>query len=660
GPIENLAVQTGDLISMIIGARDGNHGCDLTAIDFTLTTLGETPKSWNLSQDVSGEILAANPHADSQGNADVWHFYTEPESGASTGSVIPGGSLLAKWQTAADPAAKQQLAADVEKLLTSPPPADKATPDAQLYRELVSLGGPLFNGMLKARKEKSNSDKPALIAPPPPPEDPAAKSNPTPIWGLDPQLFGKHPNGSPIDSNSLCLQAPSILEIQLPADLAVGCELVATGALHPETAAEGSVQLQIVAGKPAGSAGLRPADTTTTQAAGQWTDDNRRTSFGAPILIHSGSQTAQRIERSFDAFRDLFPAALCYSKIVPVDEVVTLTLFYREDDHLIRLMLDDSQTADLNRLWDELHFIRRDPLTLVDAFLQLMEYATQDADPKVFEPLRKPIYENAAAFKQILLDSEPKHLEEVIRFAHRANRKPLPPDEDQKLRTLYQQLRSEELPHEDAIRYLIARILVSPGFLYRLENVQPGSVSTPVNDWELASRLSYFLWSTAPDAELRAAADNGTLHQPDVLAAQTRRLLADSKTRRLATEFACQWLHVYDFDSLDEKSETLFPEFRELRRDMYEETIRFFADLFQRDGSLLDIYEADHTFVNARLAKFYDIEGVAGDDWQRVDGLRNRGRGGILGLSSTLAKQSGASRTSPILRGNWISEVLLG
>jgi len=569
--------------------------------------------------------------------------------------VIPGGSLLAKWQTEADAAAKARLADEVGKLLSGPAPGEKGTPDAQLHRELVSLGGPLFNGMLKGRKGEKSAGK---TAPPPPTDEEAAK--PTLVWGLDPELFGKHPDGSPIDANSLCVLAPSALEVRLPADLAAGCELVATAELHPGSGDEGSVQLQIVSGKPAGEIGLKPADTTTTQAAGQWTDDNRRTSFGSPILVRAGSRTAKRIEQAFSDFRDLFPAALCYTKIVPVDEVVTLTLFYREDDHLIRLMLDEEQTARLNRLWEELHFISQDALTLVDAFQQLMEYATQDADPKVFEPLRKPINDRAAAFKQALLDAEPKQLEEVIRFARRAHRKPLGAEEEQKLRGLYRQLRTEELPHDETIRFLMARVLVSPGFLYRLENVQGGTAATRVDDWELASRLSYFLGSTAPDEELREAAAHGTLHQPEVLVQQTRRLLKDAKTRRLATEFACQWLHVYDFDTLDEKSETLFPEFKELRGEMYEETIRFFADLFQRDGSLLDLYQADHTFVNERLAKFYGIEGVSGAEWRRVDGLRQHGRGGILGLSSVLAKQSGASRTSPILRGNWISEVLMG
>jgi hypothetical protein len=119
-----------------------------------------------------------------------------------------------------------------------------------------------------------------------------------------------------------------------------------------------------------------------------------------------------------------------------------------------------------------------------------------------------------------------------------------------------------------------------------------------VNVWEVATRLSYFLWSSAPDPELRAVAASGKLRDPDVLAAQARRLLRDPRARRLATEFACAWLHIYDFDELGEKSERHFPTFTGLRGAMYEETIRFFTDLFQRDSSVLDILDADYTFLN--------------------------------------------------------------
>ncbi|MBL9124830.1 MAG: DUF1588 domain-containing protein, partial [Planctomycetaceae bacterium] len=134
----------------------------------------------------------------------------------------------------------------------------------------------------------------------------------------------------------------------------------------------------------------------------------------------------------------------------------------------------------------------------------------------------------------------------------------------------------------------------------------------------------------------------------------------DPRIRRLATEFACQWLHIYEFDTLDEKSGSHFPEFAELRGAMYEEAILFFADAFKHDGSVLSLFDADHTFVNDRLAQFYGIPDIAGPEWRRVDGVRQYGRGGLLALSATLAKQSGASRTSPILRGNWVSEFLLG
>ncbi|MCC2668816.1 MAG: hypothetical protein K0Q72_1287, partial [Armatimonadetes bacterium] len=277
-----------------------------------------------------------------------------------------------------------------------------------------------------------------------------------------------------------------------------------------------------------------------------------------------------------------------------------------------------------------------------------------------FEPLRKPIQDAAAAFEKTLLAAEPLHIERLVEFAARAYRRPLTPAEAAGLRNLYRQLRQEELPHEEAFRLTLARIFVAPAFLYRLEAAPPGNRAAPVTDWELANRLSYFLWSSQPDQPLRAAAASGTLRQPKVLVAQTQRMLKDARVRRLATEFACQWLHIYEFDTLDEKSEKQFPEFVSLRGDMYEEAIRYFTDLFQRDGSVLSVFDSDHTFVNERLAKFYGIPGVTGEEWRRVDGMRARGRGGLLGLSATLAKQSGASRTSPILRGNWVSEVLLG
>lgn len=464
-------------------------------------------------------------------------------------------------------------------------------------------------------------------------------------WGLDPALFGKWPDGSAVDAASLCVQAPFVLEMRLPASLVAGGEFVTTGALDSAMGGEGGVQLQVFTNRPYLRSGTLRSD--------------------LPVIVHENGAARKRIEAAFDEFRQMFPAALCYTKIVPVDEVVTLTLFYREDDALGRLLLDDTQKAKLDRMWDDLHFISQDALAQVDAFEQIWQFSTQDGPDaphgdKRLEPLREPINQRAAAFKQRLIDAQPRQLDAVLEFAEGAYRRPLAEAEKNELRGLYHRLRQEEMPHDEAIRLLLARVLVAPAFLYRLENAPAGASAGPVSDWELASRLSYFLWSSAPDAELRAAAANGKLHQPPVLAEQTRRMLRDSRVRRLATEFACEWLHIHDFQSLDEKSERHFPTFASLRGPMYEEAIRFFTDAFQKDESVLALFDTDHTFLNESLARHYGIPGVTGAEWRRVEGVKKYGRGGILGLSATLAKESGASRTSPILRGDWVSEVLLG
>lgn len=651
-PVENLIVQPEDVISLLIGPRDGNHSCDLTAVDLTLTSTVDKGRVWDLARDVSPNVQAANPHADQFGNEGVWHFYTEPVTGASLGAVIPAGSLLTQWQSATKPEEKQRLATAVQQLLTSEPPAAKDSPDGQLFRQLSSLGGPLFRGVRLPVGANLSSATPG-------------KSGPE--WGLDPGLFGKHPNGKVVDPASLCVKAPSVIEVKLPADLVDGWELVTSAILHPETGMDGTVQTQALTTKPSVASGLVPSTVTETKTNSQWTDNNRQLSYATPVLVSENGTARAKVEAAFDFYRNLFPAALCYSRIVPVDEVVTLTLFYREDNHLSRLMLDDADATKLDRLWNELHFISHDALTLVDGFKQLMEFATQDADPKVFEPMRKPIYDRAAAFQRELLEAEPRHLDRLLGFAAQAYRRPLKQDEATQLRALYAKLREQELPHDEAFRFTMARILVAPAFLYRVEpltvadsSAAKGSNAVPVNDWALANRLSYFLWSTMPDGELQAFAAKDQLHEPQVLIAQTKRMLKDERSRSLATEFACQWLEVRDFDSHSEKSEQVFPTFTGLRADIYEESIRFFVDMFQRDGSLLDLLDADHTFLNESLAKHYGIPGVTGPEWRRVDHVKQYGRGGILTLGSTLSMQSGASRTSPILRGNWVLEALLG
>ena len=485
-------------------------------------------------------------------------------------------------------------------------------------------------------------------------------------WGLDPAMFGKHPKGHTIGAASLFVRVPSVVKIRLPGSLAEGRELVTGAVLDKEMGRGGSVQVDVVAGAPAPTSLLIPSEATVTfSKVTQVYSDHRDISFKRAFLAAENGTAWRRIESGFDEYRRLFPAALCFNQIVPIDEVLTLRLFYREDDHLARLMLDDEQRAYLDRLWEELHYVSQSALLQVTGLELLLEAfegnGIEDrSQHEAVMPLRAPIYERAAAFRKKLIADEPAQVDAVVDFAAQAYRRPLTDVEADELHALYRRLREQELPHDEAWRLTLARIFVAPAFLYRLENAAAGTSSAPVSDWELAGRLSYFLWSSEPDEKLRAAAAAGALRTPEVLRKQTRRMLADPRVRRLATEFACQWLHIHDFDSLDEKSEKYFPEFAQLRGDMYEESIRFFTDLFQSDALLLSLLDADHTFVNERLADFYGIEGVEGRKWRRVEGIRQHGRGGILGLATTLAKQSGASRTSPILRGNWVSEVLLG
>lgn len=447
------------------------------------------------------------------------------------------------------------------------------------------------------------------------------------------------------EGNKIQASAPSVIEIKIPALLATGAEFRVTGRLAGTE--EGSVQMQVLAEKTQPPSGPIPGRSESAMAKGRWSDNNLRTQHSVPVIARKGGTAWRRFETAFAEFRALFPIALCYSKIVPVDEVVTLTLFHREDDHLQRLMLTEAESAELDRLWEELLFVSEAPLKQVDVFEQLYQFATQDAKPSAFEPMREPIIKAAQAFKEKQKNAVPRQVQAVLNFASRAWRRPLTAAEAESLRKL-------QVP----VRLLLARVLTSPAFLYRGEKA--GIKTGPVSNHELATRLSYFLWSSTPDDELRQLADAGKLSDPAVLKEQARRMLRDSKARRLATEFGCQWLHVRDVEMLEEKSERHFPSFAALRGAMQEEAVLFFTDLFQQDRSVLSLLDADHAFVNPALAQHYGLPALPRDGWQRVEGLRAQGRGGILGFAATLAKQSGASRTSPILRGNWLSEVVLG
>jgi hypothetical protein len=582
GPFENVRIEPGQVVALIIGPRDGNHVCDLTAINLTLS---DASKTWDLAKDVSPNILKGNPHGS-------WHFLSQPATLEAAPNVP---APIAEWRTK--------------------PSAELAVKVRQFLEKDFPLTSPLLRPFLSNGSDSS-------------------------------------------DKSDIKSKAASVIEVKIPAALANGTEFVVTGKLASTTS--GSVQMQVLTEKPQATASLVAGKSESAQKSGQWSDNNLVTQHSAPILVNEGSEARKRLEAAFANFRALFPIALCYSRIVPVDEVVTLTLFYREDEVLRRLMLTEAEARELDRLWDELLFVSEAPLKQVDAFEQLWQFATQDAKPSAFEPMRKPILKAAAKFKEQQKAAIEPQKAAVLAFAEKAWRRPLTDKEAAGLKAFDPRL-------------MLVRVLTSPAFLYRGEKAP--KKTGPVSPQELATRLSYFLWSSAPDDELRSA-------KIEDIPAQAKRMLQSDKVRRLATEFGCQWLHVRDVATLDEKSERHFPTFLDLRDDMQEEVTRFFIDLIQNNRSVLSLLDADHTFVNAQIAKHYELgfptdsenpqiqnseKQSAGslnlreiNSWKRIDGLHAHGRGGILGFAATLAKQAGASRNSAILRGTWLSEVILG
>lgn len=214
-----------------------------------------------------------------------------------------------------------------------------------------------------------------------------------------------------------------------------------------------------------------------------------------------------------------------------------------------------------------------------------------------------------------------------------------------------------------AIERALAAVLVSPNFLFRIERDPPGVESEApyrVSDLELASRLSFFLWSSLPDGPLRESAAQGRLRDPGVLEGHVRRMLADSRAASLVDNFSAQWLHLRNLDSV-RPDMRIFPDFDDnLRQAFRRETELLLEDVIRQDRSVLDLLRSEHTFVNERLAKHYGIPHVYGTRFRRVDLAPDSVRGGLLRHGSILTVTSYATRTSPVIRGKWILENVLG
>ncbi len=250
----------------------------------------------------------------------------------------------------------------------------------------------------------------------------------------------------------------------------------------------------------------------------------------------------------------------------------------------------------------------------------------------------------------------------VANFARRAFRRPVSAAEIQPFLGLVALARKQGDSFEEGIAAALEAVLVSPDFLFRIERdrpAPPGKTAAPLSDYELASRLSYFLWSSMPDAELMRVAGQGRLRRPAVLEAQVRRMLKDPKSSALVENFGGQWLQFRNIDVVRPDSEK-FPQFDEsLRRSMRRETELFFDHIVRQDRSILEFLDAPYTFLDERLARFYGVPGVSGAEFRQVDVSGTKRGGGLLAQASILTISSYATRTSPVLRGKWILENLL-
>jgi hypothetical protein len=383
--------------------------------------------------------------------------------------------------------------------------------------------------------------------------------------------------------------------------------------------------------------------------------------------------------------------------------------YFRDDQPLYDLILDAKQQKQLDGYWQEMDFVAS---TTTRTYVQFYLFESREAakgpdsgaaipDKEITSEARimklKETYlnrarasKNPAVIKAVedhfdavnstirwveraRVEAEPSHLDALLQFAARAYRRPLTPAERSSLLAFYHSLREKDgLSHEDAMRDSLVSVLMSPDFCYRIDLVEAAGqggarpsagYARPLSDYAVASRLSYFLWSSMPDEALLARAAAGDLHRPEVLTAQVRRMLKDPKAVGLATEFGGNWLDFRRFEEHNAVDRERFPVFtNELREAMFQEPVRYIADVMQNNRSILDLVYGNYTFVNPVLAKHYGMPEIAGgpDMWVRVDDARKYGRGGLLPMAAFLTKNAPGLRTSPVKRGYWVVKRVLG
>lgn len=523
-----------------------------------------------------------------------------------------------------------------------------------------------------------------LRTPPPPPEpnEPVAVTRrrvPGPIVSTHPLRtllssedaarlrFGHSPDGTPLGPDDFALASGTSFEITLDAG-----EHVAELHVEAELGADRDTVLRVMVSDNASGVARAPGqrvflgDPTSRGYA----------AFRAGIDEYVALLPPNSHGAANPADKDPVPAPFDNTYNSPEhDAFVTQVKYQRTDDFFTRHIVDGRDRARLEAAWTDLF----GSWPYHDAYLGMLldHYEVTTGSRKIVDmtPARvarlpveaRPHVTRLRAHYEAVMAAmrraEPGHVDDAIAFASRAWRRPLTTAEQLALRTFYGTSRRErKLDHDAAVRALLARILMSPAFLYRIE-ASPGLTDTRLNDWEIAARLSFFLWSSIPDAELRRAAAAGELQREKALTAQVRRMTADPKARRLSTEFFGQWLGFYHFDQYRGVDTGRFPEFTdEVRTSMYEEAVATFEYLVREGRPVKEILHADYAFLNEPLAAFYGVQAPAasGTELRRIEGARTLQRGGALRLGAVLTTTSAPLRTSPVKRGDWILRRILG
>jgi hypothetical protein len=372
--------------------------------------------------------------------------------------------------------------------------------------------------------------------------------------------------------------------------------------------------------------------------------------------------------------------------------------YFRDDIPFYQLVLDKPQQDHLDEMWRDMDFIasttKRTYLQSIDArsagFRAIMgkdiapgdELASEaniqkyvngitarggnPAGVKVTKDYYQSVNDAIRWSEKAHTDAEPGQLVALQDFAARAYRRPLTQADRDDILSFYKSAREKDgMNHEDALRESIVYVLMSPDMTYRIDLTSPDKEIHTLSDYDLASRLSYFLWASMPDQELLDHAAAGDLHKPDVMLAETRRMIKDPRTRDMALEFGGNWLDFRRFQDIKSVDRQRFATFTdELRDSMFEEPVRFLLDVIQNNRSILDCVYANDTFVNPSLAKHYGIPLSAtikgANDWVHVADASQYNRGGILPMAVFLTKNAPGLRTSPVKRGNWVVKNLFG